>query len=87
MMTRFDVDHHACESDEVYPDSFNTIYFARQDNTEAKIEVLYKDGTSGDDTMGTLDAVEHPEFYTYNACTYLDEIPFDGTPGSPTASP
>lgn len=29
----------------------------------------------------TLDAVEHPEFYTYNARTYLNEIPFDGTPG------
>lgn len=29
----------------------------------------------------TLDAVDHPEFYTYNARTYLNEIPFDGTPG------
>lgn len=29
----------------------------------------------------TLDAVEHPEFYVYDACTYLNEIPFDGTPG------
>lgn len=29
----------------------------------------------------TLDAVEHPEFYVYDARTYLNEIPFDGTPG------
>lgn len=29
----------------------------------------------------TLDSVDHPEFYTYNARTYLNEIPFDGTPG------
>lgn len=29
----------------------------------------------------TLDAVEHPEFYVYNARTYLNEIPFNGTPG------
>lgn len=29
----------------------------------------------------TLDAVDHPEFYTYNARTYLNEILFDGTPG------
>lgn len=30
---------------------------------------------------GTMDAVEHPEFYVYDARTYLDEIPFEGTPG------
>lgn len=29
----------------------------------------------------TLDAVEHPEFYVYDARTYLNEIPFEGTPG------
>lgn len=29
----------------------------------------------------TLDAVEHPEFYVYNARTYLNEISFYGTPG------
>lgn len=37
-----------------YSEPFNTIYFARQDNTEVKIEVLDKDGTSGNDTMGIL---------------------------------
>ncbi len=30
----------------------------------------------------TLDAVDHPEFYTYNSRSYLNEIPFDGTPGT-----
>lgn len=34
-----------------------------------------------DDYYDTLDAVEHPEFYVYDARTYLNEIPFDGTPG------
>lgn len=29
----------------------------------------------------TLDAAEHPEFYVRNARTYLNEIPFEGTPG------
>lgn len=37
-----------------YSEPFNTIYFARQDSTEVKIEVLDKDGTSGNDTMGIL---------------------------------
>ena len=37
-----------------YSEPFNTIHFARQDNSEVKIEVLDKDGTSGDDTMGVL---------------------------------
>lgn len=43
-----------------YSEPFNTIYFARQDNTGVKIEVLDKDGTSGDDTMGTLTATPAP---------------------------
>lgn len=43
-----------------YSEPFNTIYFARQDNTEVKSEVLDKDGTSGDDTMGTLTATPAP---------------------------
>lgn len=29
----------------------------------------------------TLDSVDHPEFFVYNARTYLNEIPFNGTPG------
>ncbi len=43
-----------------YSEPFNTIYFARQDNTEVKIEVLDKDGTSGNDTMGILTATLGP---------------------------
>ena len=43
-----------------YSEAFNTIYFARQDNTEVKIEVLDKDGTSGNDTMGVLTAILGP---------------------------
>lgn len=29
----------------------------------------------------TLDSVDHPEFHVYNSRTYLNEIPFYGTPG------
>lgn len=43
-----------------YSEPFNTIYFARQDNSEVVIEVLDKDGTSGDDTMGVLTASPAP---------------------------
>ena len=39
-----------------YSEPFNTIYLARQDNTAVTIEVLERDGTSGDDTMGILTA-------------------------------
>ena len=35
-----------------YSEPFNTIYFARQDNTEVKIEVLDKDGTSAGEIAG-----------------------------------
>ena len=43
-----------------YSEPFNTIYFSRQDNSEVKIEVLDKDGSSGNDSMGTLTAVLAP---------------------------
>ncbi|MFV0412084.1 MAG: hypothetical protein ACK5L3_02295 [Oscillospiraceae bacterium] len=43
-----------------YSEEFNTIYFARQDNSEVRIEVLDKDGTSGNDTMGYLAATPAP---------------------------
>ncbi len=29
----------------------------------------------------TLDSVDHPEFYTYDSRSYLNIIPFEGTPG------
>ncbi|MDF2654352.1 MAG: hypothetical protein K0R19_826 [Bacillota bacterium] len=37
-----------------YTEEFSTIYIARPSGTQVKIEVLDKDGTSGDDTMGVL---------------------------------
>lgn len=43
-----------------YSESFGTIYIARPHNTLVKIEVLDKDGTSGDDTMGYLSASPTP---------------------------
>lgn len=43
-----------------YSEAFSTIYFARPDYAEVKIEVLDKDGTSGDDTMGYLSAAPAP---------------------------
>lgn len=43
-----------------YSEPFHTIYFSRQDNSEVKIEVFDKDGTSGNDSMGTLTAVLAP---------------------------
>lgn len=43
-----------------YSEAFSTIYFARPDYAEVKIEVLDKDGTSGDDTMGHLSAAPAP---------------------------
>lgn len=43
-----------------YSESFGTIYFARADNTEVRIHVYDKDGTSGDDSMGMLTATPAP---------------------------
>ena len=57
-----------------YSESFNTIYFARQDNTEVKIEVLDKDGTSGNDTMGTLVTSPSPG----EQVTWVDEATSTG---------
>jgi hypothetical protein len=37
-----------------YTEEFSTIYIARPSGTQVKIEVLDKDGTSGDDSMGVL---------------------------------
>ena len=42
------------ESGDQYSEPFNSIYFACPDNSEVKIEVLDRDGTSSDDTMGYL---------------------------------
>lgn len=43
-----------------YSEPFNTIYIAQPHNTIVRIEVLDKDGTSGDDTMGYLSASPAP---------------------------
>lgn len=43
-----------------YSEQFNSIYFARQDNSLVKIEVWDKDGTSGNDSMGVLTTTLSP---------------------------
>lgn len=57
-----------------YSEPFNTIYFARQDNSEVVIEVLDKDGTSGDDTMGVLTASPAPG----TTVTWTDQVTSTG---------
>jgi len=43
-----------------YSEPFNTIYIAEPNNSVVRIEVLDKDGTSGNDTMGILTTTPSP---------------------------
>ena len=57
-----------------YAEDFNTIYFARQDNTVMKIEVFDKDGSSGNDSMGTLTVTLAPD----ESCVWTDQLTSTG---------
>lgn len=57
-----------------YSEPFNSIYFARQDNSEVKIEVFDKDGTSGNDSMGNLSIRLAPG----ESCAWNDAVTSSG---------
>ncbi|WP_054954881.1 hypothetical protein [Paenibacillus dakarensis] len=52
--------YEQAEFDNQYSEPFNTIYIAEPQNSVVRIEVLDKDGTSSDDTMGYLTANPAP---------------------------